>query len=38
MQYKNPDVSMGDNVTVPEYDEWVTNSERIRKIVELANG
>lgn len=37
MQYKNPDVSMGDNVTVPEYDEWVTNTDRIRKIVELAN-
>jgi copper homeostasis protein len=37
MQYKNPDVSMGDNITVPEYDEWVTNPERIRKIVELVN-
>lgn len=38
MQYKNPDVSMGDNVMVPEYDEWVTSPERIRKIVKLANG
>lgn len=37
MVYRNPDVSMGDNVTVPEYDEWVTNPDRIRRIVELAN-
>lgn len=37
MKYKNPDVSMGDNVTVPEYDQWITDPERIRKIVKLAN-
>jgi copper homeostasis protein len=37
MQYRNPDVSMGDNVTVPEYDQWMTDPERIKKIVELAN-
>jgi len=37
MKYKNPDVSMGDNITVPEYDQWITDPERIRKMVELAN-
>jgi len=37
MEFRNPEVSMGDNVTVPEYDQWITDPERIRKIVELAN-
>ncbi|MCK5079604.1 MAG: copper homeostasis protein CutC, partial [Bacteroidales bacterium] len=37
MTFRNPDVSMGDNVTVPEYDQWLTDPDRIRKIVELAN-
>ena len=37
MQYRNPDISMGDNISVPEYDQWLTDPERIRKIVELAN-
>jgi copper homeostasis protein len=37
MIYRNPDVSMGDNVTVPEYDIWMTDTEKIREIVELAN-
>ena len=37
MIFRNPDVSMGDNITVPEYDQWITDPERISKIVELAN-
>ncbi len=37
MEYRNPEVSMGDNVTVPEYDLWITDPEKIKKIVELAN-
>jgi len=37
MQFRNPDVSMGDNITVPEYDQWITDPARIRKMVELAN-
>ncbi|RLD80467.1 MAG: copper homeostasis protein CutC [Bacteroidetes bacterium] len=37
MIFRNPDVSMGDNITVPEYDQWITDPERINKIVELAN-
>lgn len=37
MTYRNPDVSMGDNITVPEYDQWMTDVEKIREIVELAN-
>ncbi len=37
MEFRNPDVSMGDNVTVPEYDQWITDPEKIKKIVELAN-
>ena len=37
MIFRNPDVSMGDNITVPEYDQWITDPERIKKIVELAN-
>ena len=37
MIYKNPEVSMGDNLTVPEYEQWITDPGRIRKIVELAN-
>ncbi|MBE9484938.1 MAG: copper homeostasis protein CutC [Bacteroidetes bacterium] len=37
MTFRNPEVSMGDNVTVPEYDQWLTDPDRIRKIVELAN-
>lgn len=37
MLYRNPDVSMGDNNSVPEYDQWITDPERIKKIVELAN-
>ncbi len=37
MIFRNPEVSMGDNITVPEYDQWMTDSERIKKIVELAN-
>jgi len=37
MKYRNPEVSMGDNITVPEYDQWITDPERIKKIVELAN-
>jgi hypothetical protein len=28
---------MGDNITVPEYDQWMTDAEKIREIVELAN-
>ncbi|MEN8224775.1 MAG: copper homeostasis protein CutC [Bacteroidota bacterium] len=37
MKFRNPEVSMGDNISVPEYDQWMTDPERIRKIVELAN-
>lgn len=37
MIYKNPGVSMGDNLRVPEYEQWITDPGRIRKIVELAN-
>ena len=37
MIFRNPEVSMGDNVTVPEYDQWLTDPNRIRMIVELAN-
>jgi len=37
MKFRNPEVSMGDNVTVPEYDHWMTDPERIRRIFELAN-
>jgi len=37
MKYRNPEVSMGDNVTVPEYDQWITDPQRIRKMVDLAN-
>ena len=37
MKFRNPDISMGDNKDVPEYDQWITDPERIRKIVELAN-
>ena len=37
MVFRNPDISMGDNTTVPEYDQWMTDSRRIRRIVELAN-
>jgi copper homeostasis protein len=37
MIYRNPDVSMGDNITVPEYDQWMTDAKKIREIVELAN-
>lgn len=37
MIFRNQDVSMGDNITVPEYDQWITDPERINKIVELAN-
>lgn len=37
MEYRNPEVSMGDNISVPEYDQWITDPDRIKKIVELAN-
>jgi hypothetical protein len=37
MIYRNPDISMGDNKDVPEYDQWITDPERIRQIVKLAN-
>ncbi|MDT8394074.1 MAG: copper homeostasis protein CutC [Bacteroidales bacterium] len=37
MKYKNPDVSMGDNIIVPEYEQWITSVDRICRIVELAN-
>jgi len=37
MIYRNPDISMGDNKDVPEYDQWITDPNRIKKIVELAN-
>ena len=37
MKYRNPDVSMGDNITVPEYDQWLTDPDRIKKMVDLAN-
>jgi copper homeostasis protein len=37
MIYRNPDISMGDNKDVPEYDQWITDPERIKRIVELAN-
>jgi len=37
MIFRNPDISMGDNPAVPEYDQWITDPDRIRKIVELAN-
>lgn len=37
MQYKNPEVSMGNDSNVPEYDIWETDPERIRKILELVN-
>lgn len=37
MKFRNPEVSMGDNITVPEYDQWMTDPKRISKIVELAN-
>lgn len=37
MIYRNPEVSMGDNTSVPEYDQWITDTEKIREIVELAN-
>ncbi len=37
MLFRNPDISMGDNTAVPEYEQWMTDPARIRKIVELAN-
>ncbi len=37
MIYRNPDISMGGDASVPEYDQWETDPERIRKIVETAN-
>ena len=37
MKFRNPEVSMGDNITVPEYDQWITDPERIRKMVHLVN-
>lgn len=37
MKFRNPDISMGGDDNVPEYDVWETNPERIKKIVELAN-
>ena len=37
MIFRNPDISMGDNKEVPEYDQWITDPERIKRIVELAN-
>ena len=37
MVFRNPDISMGDNKDVPEYDQWITDPERIRQIVKLAN-
>ena len=37
MQYRNPDISMGKNTEVPEYDQWLTDPEKIKNLVELAN-
>ncbi len=37
MEYRNPDVSMGGDASVPEYEQWVTDPGRIRKILEIAN-
>ena len=37
MIFRNPDISMGDNKDVPEYDQWITDPKRIERIVELAN-
>jgi len=37
MKYKNPDISMGKNTEVPEYDQWLTDPEKIKTIVEQAN-
>jgi len=37
MVFHNPDISMGDNKDVPEYDQWITDPTRIKKIVELAS-
>jgi copper homeostasis protein len=37
MKYRNPDISMGDNPLVPEFDQWVTNPDRIKRIVDMAN-
>jgi copper homeostasis protein len=36
MEYRNMEVSMGGITGVPEYDLWITDPRRIRKIVELA--
>jgi copper homeostasis protein len=37
MKFRNPEISMGDNKEIPEYEQWMTDPERIKKIVELAN-
>ena len=37
MKFRNPEISMGDNKEVPEYEQWITDPERIKKIIELAN-
>lgn len=37
MVFRNPDISMGDNNQVPEYEQWITDPERIKQIVKLAN-
>lgn len=36
MKFRNPEISMGDNKQVPEYDQWITDPERIKRMVELA--
>ena len=37
MKYRNPDISMGGHAEVPEYDQIITDPEKIRRIVDMAN-